>query len=120
MEESLKNTWKKYQPSRKRIGLIHTQPALKIPSNILKSPQTIFFPLGISPVGDPMINGTKVVTNSEVPNPVAIAHGLFHALRELDNQAAEIVIVEGISEENEGLAVMNRLRKAASEIIRKY
>ena len=46
-----------------------------------------------------------------------IAHGLFSALRELDNRAVDVIFVEGISEE-EGIAaaVMNRLRKAATVI----
>ena len=47
-----------------------------------------------------------------------IAQGLFGALRELDARGADIIFVEGI---DDGLdmasAVMNRLRKAAAEII---
>ncbi|TWU74482.1 hypothetical protein ED733_005146 [Metarhizium rileyi] len=46
-----------------------------------------------------------------------IAQGLFSALRELDRRGADIIFVDGI---DDGLdiaaAVMNRLRKAASEI----
>ncbi|KAF8456587.1 DHBP synthase RibB-like alpha/beta domain-containing protein [Terfezia claveryi] len=47
-----------------------------------------------------------------------ISRGLFAALRELDERGVAVIHVEGIAEENEGLAVMNRLRKAAGEIVR--
>lgn len=46
-----------------------------------------------------------------------VAHGLFKALRDLDDVAVDIIFVEGITEDKEGLAVMNRLRKAAAEIV---
>ncbi|KAI1761860.1 translation factor [Hypoxylon sp. FL1150] len=47
----------------------------------------------------------------------SIAQGLFSALRELDRRGADIIFVEGtLDDEDIGAAVMNRLRKAASEI----
>ncbi|KAE9382097.1 translation factor [Stipitochalara longipes BDJ] len=43
-----------------------------------------------------------------------IAHGLFSALRELDQRGVDIIYVEGIEDEGDiAAAVMNRLRKAA-------
>ncbi|KAK4458005.1 translation factor [Cladorrhinum samala] len=46
-----------------------------------------------------------------------VAHGLFAALRELDRQGADVIFVEGVSDGDDiAGAVMNRLRKAASEI----
>lgn len=46
-----------------------------------------------------------------------IAHGLFSALRELDQRDVDIIYVEGIKDEGDSAAaVMNRLRKAASII----
>jgi L-threonylcarbamoyladenylate synthase len=46
-----------------------------------------------------------------------IAHGLFAALRELDGRGADVIYVEGITDGSDvAAAVMNRLRKAASEI----
>ncbi|OQA31564.1 MAG: Threonylcarbamoyl-AMP synthase [archaeon ADurb.Bin336] len=45
------------------------------------------------------------------------AKNLFFALREFDKRGVEKIIVEGILDEGFGLAVMNRLRKAASKII---
>ncbi|KAK1834781.1 DHBP synthase RibB-like alpha/beta domain-containing protein [Podospora conica] len=47
-----------------------------------------------------------------------VAHGLFAALRELDRLGADVIYVEGVDDDGEDIAaaVMNRLRKAASEI----
>ncbi|MBD3295834.1 MAG: threonylcarbamoyl-AMP synthase [Candidatus Omnitrophica bacterium] len=47
------------------------------------------------------------------------ASRLFHLLREFDAEGIDIIIAEGISEKGLGLAVMNRLRKAAGpDIVR--
>ncbi|KAH7034815.1 DHBP synthase RibB-like alpha/beta domain-containing protein [Microdochium trichocladiopsis] len=49
----------------------------------------------------------------------SIAKGLFSALRELDRRGVDIIFVEGtLDDEDIGAAVMNRLRKAASQIRR--
>lgn len=45
------------------------------------------------------------------------ARNLFKLLREVDNKGYEVVVVEGVDEEGIGLAIMNRLRKCASEIV---
>ncbi|ABN68726.2 predicted protein [Scheffersomyces stipitis CBS 6054] len=42
-----------------------------------------------------------------------ISHNLFKALREMDEYGVDLIMIEGIDESNEGLAVMNRLSKAA-------
>lgn len=42
-----------------------------------------------------------------------IAHGLFHALRKLDQLDVDIILCEGIDEDNIGMAIMNRLEKAS-------
>ncbi|KAF9337964.1 hypothetical protein BG006_001065 [Podila minutissima] len=62
-------------------------------------PSVIEFPLG---------QGSK---------PEDVARELFRGLRYLDSQKVDCIFVEGISEEDEGLAVMNRIRKAASRTI---
>jgi L-threonylcarbamoyladenylate synthase len=46
-----------------------------------------------------------------------IAQNLFRGMRDLDAAGVEIIFAEGVGEINEGLAIMNRLRKAASEEI---
>ncbi|KAK9475378.1 DHBP synthase RibB-like alpha/beta domain-containing protein [Dipodascopsis tothii] len=45
-----------------------------------------------------------------------ISRNLFAKLREIDERGADVILVEGVGDEAEGLAIMNRLRKAASEI----
>ncbi|KAG6015412.1 hypothetical protein E4U54_003527 [Claviceps lovelessii] len=46
-----------------------------------------------------------------------IAQGLFSALRELDRRGVDVIFVEGIDDDVDiAAAVMNRLRKAASDI----
>ncbi|MEK6959085.1 MAG: L-threonylcarbamoyladenylate synthase [archaeon] len=50
-------------------------------------------------------------------SPKASAKALFRSFRELDKLGAGVVFVESVSEEGIGLALMNRLRKAASETI---
>jgi L-threonylcarbamoyladenylate synthase len=42
-----------------------------------------------------------------------IARSLFRLLREFDEEDVDVIIAEGVSSEGLGLAVMNRLRKAA-------
>jgi L-threonylcarbamoyladenylate synthase len=48
-----------------------------------------------------------------------ISRALFKGLRDLDQLEVGVIYVEGIAEETEGLAIMNRLYKAASIVVRK-
>ncbi|EJU06624.1 SUA5-domain-containing protein [Dacryopinax primogenitus] len=48
--------------------------------------------------------------------PSEAAHRLFDGLLTLDAEGVDIILVEGVEEDREGLAVMNRLRKAAGEV----
>ncbi|WBW73332.1 mitochondrial tRNA N6-threonyl-carbamoyl-adenosine (t6A) Sua5 [Schizosaccharomyces osmophilus] len=48
-----------------------------------------------------------------------ITKNLFAHLRELDLKGVDFVLVEGVAEDNEGLAIMNRLSKAASMVFTK-
>lgn len=48
-----------------------------------------------------------------------IGRRLFAVLRDLDEKGVDVIHVEGIDETDEGLAVMNRLGKAASVVVRK-
>ncbi|KAI9016972.1 DHBP synthase RibB-like alpha/beta domain-containing protein [Gaertneriomyces semiglobifer] len=49
--------------------------------------------------------------------PDVVARELFSGLRTLEARGCNVILVEGIREEREGLAVMNRLRKAASRVV---
>jgi L-threonylcarbamoyladenylate synthase len=50
-------------------------------------------------------------------NPVAVAKNLFRVLREFDDEAVDVVLAEGLETAGIGLAIMNRLRKAAGNKI---
>ncbi len=50
--------------------------------------------------------------------PEKIAHNLFEILREMDKQKVDTIIAEGVETKKLGLAIMNRLKKAASEVIK--
>lgn len=94
---------------KRRFGILRTsfnnstaptnsrEPSLSLP--VSQSNEVIEFPLG---------QGSK---------PEDVARELFKGLRYLDSQKVDCIFVEGISEDDEGLAVMNRLRKAASRTI---
>ncbi|KAK0746100.1 DHBP synthase RibB-like alpha/beta domain-containing protein [Schizothecium vesticola] len=61
--------------------------------------------------------GARVLDVDLVGDVKGVAHGLFAALRELDRLGADVIYVEGVDDgEDIAAAVMNRLRKAASEI----
>ncbi len=46
-------------------------------------------------------------------NSEEVARNLFKALRELDKEGVDVILAEGVEERGLGLAVMNRLKKAA-------
>jgi L-threonylcarbamoyladenylate synthase len=50
--------------------------------------------------------------------PQSLARGLFREFRELDKKGIDVIIVQGVDEKGIGLALMNRLRKAASRVIK--
>lgn len=50
-------------------------------------------------------------------HPEEIARGMFKGLRELDSTTVDVIFVQGVSENMEGMAIMNRLQKAASKTI---
>ena len=47
--------------------------------------------------------------------PSITAQRLFDGLLSLEADGADIILIEAVAEENEGLAVMNRVKKAAGE-----
>jgi len=50
-------------------------------------------------------------------NPAEVAKNLFKVLREFDDEAVDVVLTEGLETSGIGLAIMNRLRKAAGRNI---
>ncbi|EIN10922.1 translation factor [Punctularia strigosozonata HHB-11173 SS5] len=49
--------------------------------------------------------------------PAVSAHRLFDGLLTLDKEGVDFIVVEALNEEREGLAIMNRIRKAASSVV---
>lgn len=61
--------------------------------------------------------GANCIEAGSSADPQEIAANLFGLLRKFDEMAVDVILAEGISEEGMGLAVMNRLRKAAGHTI---
>ncbi|MBI4210736.1 MAG: threonylcarbamoyl-AMP synthase [Candidatus Diapherotrites archaeon] len=64
------------------------------------------------------MKGRAVVIRTAGKGKNEIAAGLFRLFREADRKGAQAIIVEGIDEKGLGLAVMNRIRRAAKRIVR--
>jgi L-threonylcarbamoyladenylate synthase len=65
-----------------------------------------------------MLTSKKFDCNAHVTkflgkNLNSIAKNLFKTLRDLDKENVDIILVEGVREKGLGLAIMNRLRRAA-------
>lgn len=86
--------------SNAKIGLIHTRSSIIYPASIHGNKSFKYYPLG------------------NEGHPEIIARGLFKAFRDLDEEKVDFIVMEGIEESAEGLAVMNRARKAATSVIR--
>jgi len=82
---------KKYRKEGKVVGVMTTQKTHKYDANIV-----------------------KFVGSSDLQ----IAKNLFKTLRVFDKKGVDIIIAEGVKEKGLGFAIMNRLRKAACEIIK--
>lgn len=62
-------------------------------------------------------NGFKVKSIGQGNDLAVCAANLFSVLREFDKEDVDIIIAEGMKEEGLGLAIMDRLRKAAGVIL---
>ena len=62
-----------------------------------------------------MFEGFEVKVLGPEKDYITCASRLFHLLRECDEEKVDVIIAEGIPEKELGLAIMNRLRKAAGE-----
>lgn len=58
----------------------------------------------------------EVVQAGRRDKPETVAAALYAVLRRFDEMAVDVILAEGVAEQGIGLAVMNRLRKAASEV----
>lgn len=60
-----------------------------------------------------MYKGDVVLSMGDRNNPRTIASSVFDRLREFDKQGVDIIFSEGVDEHGIGLAIMNRMKKAA-------
>ncbi|KAF9226497.1 translation factor [Gyrodon lividus] len=63
---------------------------------------------------DPVIQWHQYALGS-LSAPAVIAQRLFDGLLTLESEGVDLILVEEVAEGNEGLAIMNRLQKAAGE-----
>lgn len=62
----------------------------------------------------PHVRVDVVPIGDERTDLAAVEHGLFDALRTLDARHVDAIFLEGVAEVQQGLAIMNRAKKAAS------
>ncbi|MDD3157703.1 L-threonylcarbamoyladenylate synthase [Anaeromusa sp.] len=63
---------------------------------------------------------SRVITYGQRRRPQTLAAGLFAALRRFDALPVRSILAEGVEEAGLGQAVMNRLRKAAGQRVRRF
>jgi L-threonylcarbamoyladenylate synthase len=64
-------------------------------------------------ISNPRLDSVTLRSDAE-----SYARSIYAALRELDEKGTDVILVEGISDLGAGAAVMDRLRRAASELIK--
>ena len=62
----------------------------------------------------PLYQDCRTVTIGSLAHPETIAHALFAALRRMDDEGAEVILCEAVATEGIGLAIMNRMCRAAA------
>lgn len=82
------------------VGIIHTRP------------KTIDLPASWSQHAS-----VHVISLGEEEGFLPVAQGLFASLRDLDSRGVAVIFIEGVPERDEGVAIMNRVRKAASTVV---
>ena len=93
-----------------KMGIIHTNPLIEIQSYHDIAPNLIIKSAF-------RIDDGARASLSEKDQAILVAQEIFTSLRYLDEENVTLILIEGISEKYMGLAVMNRIRKAASEIL---
>jgi L-threonylcarbamoyladenylate synthase len=98
IHKSIENYILNLQDSTIKVGIIQTYLDLTYSTHLITQ-KSIF-----------------LVNIGKLEHPAEIAHNLFKTLRDMDERNIDIILIEGILEDYEGLAIMNRVRKAATKI----
>ncbi|TPX49434.1 hypothetical protein SeLEV6574_g01458 [Synchytrium endobioticum] len=111
--------YRHYTPDCQVVLIEHSEDMDEKMSSVISSLRNMLQTIGILRTRNHVIQKPRVDIEEyhlgSTPNQVA--HQLFKGLRELESRGVSVILVEGISDTDEGLAVMNRVRKAASRII---
>jgi L-threonylcarbamoyladenylate synthase len=101
-----------YSPRARVVLIEHGSPDLiqQVCRDHLKDGAVGF--IGHTPIA---INNSAFYPIHLGPTAADYAHSIYSALRELDERGAVAIIIEGITPRGEGVAVMDRLRRAASK-----
>lgn len=103
----------KYQHySPKTPVILVARPTAKRVQRVVEEEQQKGLRVGLLCSGTYHVNADKVVLVGKTPE--SAAKKLFDALRWLDKQGLDVIVAEGFPERGFGLAVMNRLRRAAT------
>ncbi|HJQ23234.1 MAG TPA: L-threonylcarbamoyladenylate synthase [Blastocatellia bacterium] len=114
LQRSPGTRYRHYSPRARVVLVEHGSPAPleAICKEHLKS-ATVGF-IGHTPLAITNANFQAMILQADA---AAYAGNIYAALREMDERGATVIIIEGISDAGAGAAVMDRLRRAASEII---
>lgn len=104
-------TYRHYAPEKPLILVIDEK---KLDEVLLKYPDA---PIICPQETATRFYGRRTIILGTLKEPFTIAQNLFHVLRTIDSTAASAAIVIGFESKGILFSVMNRLRKAASEIV---
>lgn len=104
-------TYRHYAPEKPLILVIDEK---KLDEVLLKYPDA---PIICPQEAVTRFYGRRTIILGSLKEPFTIAQNLFHVLRTIDSIAASAAIVIGFESKGILFSVMNRLRKAASEIV---
>ncbi|MBI3989915.1 MAG: threonylcarbamoyl-AMP synthase [candidate division NC10 bacterium] len=108
--------YRHYRPRARTVLVLGSRPGLA--QEVVEAHQAAGKKVGLIHRGRHLRATSSSVLVKVLPKDIAgYARGLFAALRALDDAGVDIIVVEGVSEQGLGLAVMDRLRRAASEVV---
>lgn len=94
-----------------KVGVLRTTKGPGVPQGLSKGDQSSKYE-----VSHQLVEVVEYVLG-DFDAPVVVARELFLALRLMDELGVSAIVAEGVREGDEGFAVMNRLRKAASRVV---
>lgn len=106
--------YRHYAPDKKTILVEYSENRIDIIKKIIKNyknPLLVLFE-----EDKKYFNGYDIITSGNKNDYYKIAVNLFSILRTADKTNNDVIIIEGVKDKGLGISIMNRLRKASSEI----